>query len=176
MNITSHKVKAELQRLANQIRTDAGLELSRGMDLGIKGYTTNSQFSELADILKNQNSSIPPLPRTRNLFVLLVIILATGLLLLGTIYLARDYSNLNALLASEGTVFTALLALATHMARAHNASIESYDKRAAEWLRTDAIIRTLREMTRGEQLSAKAMVDLLDALSAIYPPKKYEDD
>ena len=146
------------------------------MILGSTDYTKNNRLSELADTLEGENKSIPPLPKTRNLLALLIIVFITSLLFLATLYFAKDYPNLYKLLLGEGAFFTALITLAVHIARANNASLVSYDRRAAEWLRTDAIIRTLREMTYSKELSPKAMIDLLDALLAIYPPVQYSDE
>lgn len=173
---TAYKVREQLEVTANKIREDAGLERGAPMDLGGEGLAVDANLLDLADRLNETKGSLPAPPKSGALYTLLVIVLVVAVLFLVTLFVAQNNPNLTTLLVGQGTIFTALTALATYMARTHNASMKAYNERASEWMRTDAVIRITREMARGQKLPPQTMLDLLKAFESVYPPSKRQAD
>lgn len=150
-------------------RREAGLELHRP-DLGGQDVTAiDERLFSLADKLQAAQQELPPLPKTGALLTLLIVIFVAALLFIATLLLAQDQEFLPALLVGQGTIFTALTGVAAYLARTHNVAVKAYNERADEWMRTDAVIRILREMSRGRELSAEMILALLDSLRAAFP-------
>lgn len=176
MTKTISKVREELAATANQIREAAGLERGAAMNLGADAASIDTELLDLADRLNDTKGAFPAAPKSGSLYTLLIIVLIVSILFLVTLFVAQDNPNLSTLLVGQGTIFTALTALATYMARTHKASMTAYNERAAEWMRTDAIIRITREMARGQKLPPQTMLDLLKAFAAVYPPNERQSD
>ncbi|MEL6361732.1 MAG: hypothetical protein AAFR21_11665 [Pseudomonadota bacterium] len=158
-----------LDEASEVVREEAGLE-QRTPDLGGEGvHAIDERMFALADRLQASQPELPPLPKTGALPTLLIVIFVAALLFIATVVLARDQDVLPALLVGQGTIFTALTGVAAYLATTHSVAVKAYNERAGEWMRTDAVIRILREMSRGRELSPERMLALLDSLKAAFP-------
>lgn len=160
-----------LDEASEAVRKETGLN-RHAPDLGGEGSPAmDERLFALADKLQASQPELPPLPKTGALTTLLIVIFVAALLFFATVVLVHDQNVLPALLVGQGTIFTALTGVAAYLARTHNVAVKAYNERAEEWMRTDAVTRILREMSRGRELSPEMTLALLESLRASFPSR-----
>lgn len=157
-----------LRDAAETVRRSAGLA-NTPAHFG-SGAAADTAMLDVADRIAATHGEPPPIPRAGTLYAMLIVIFFVAVVFVLTLIIAHDTSYITSLLVGEGTIFTALTGLATYLAKTHNAAVVAYDERVANWLRTEAVIRVIREMSRGGQLEAEVLAKLLDSLGSLFPP------
>lgn len=168
MSKSGEDARTVLRAASDAVRREANIEDPRA-HLG-EG-DGDARLIDIADRVAATQAELPPIPKTGALRTLLVVIFLAAFLFLATLLLAHDKPFIEALLVGQGGVLTVLTGLASYMAFTHKAAVDAYNARAADWLRTDAVVRVMREMSRGKPLEAEATAKLFDALRAVYPSR-----
>lgn len=172
MSNSGETARAVLRAASDAVRREAGIDHPRA-HLGHQGgeAEVDARLMDVAERVAATQAELPPIPQTGALRILLIVIFLAALLFLVTLMVARNEPFIEPLLVGQGGVFTALTGLASYMALIHKSAVDAYNARAADWIRTDAVVRVMREMSRGKPLDPEATAKLLDALRAVFPSR-----
>lgn len=169
MSERDNSVRSLLFDAAQDVRLGAGLSIAPA-HLGGKA-TVDTKLLEIAKEIADVHGEPPQIPRTGALIAMVIVIAVAAIVFLLALYIARDESYVTSLLVGEGTIIAGLVALAAKLAMIYRDLLAAYHERAASWQRTDAVIRVMREMSRGGPLPPEELVKLLDSLGSLFPPR-----
>ena len=156
--------------IRNEHKIDSDLKAPNMGGNATKGASvSDTQLTTIASQLASSRGDVPPIPKTGMLFAMLIVIFVAAALFIFTLLFVVDSNLRTQLIIGEGTVFMALIVLATILAKAQSAAVRAYNERAAEWVRADAVFKIVSEMGRGKELTPEIVVALLDSLGTIFP-------
>lgn len=156
---------------AEKYRREFGLpEVSPDLGGGGGGGDVDSRLRDIADRVAATQDGPPVFPETRTLQVMLIVIFIAAVVFVVTLVIAHDKPYVTTLLVGEGTIFTALTGIAAYMATTHDTAVKAYCRRAEQWQRMDAVVRIMKEMSRGLPNDPMVMIKVLEASSAAVQP------